>query len=179
MTGIRKAAVAGKWYPASAAQLAIEVDRYLESPSPSRPLSHLTALIAPHAGLMYSGPVAGYAYRELQDRPIETAVLVGPSHFIDFEGVALYTGGGFDSPLGVAEIDTGIAADLMAVSPVVRRDTAPHAREHSLEMQLPFLRRVAPTARIVPLLMGRQTARTATELAEALAAVAEPGCCGV
>jgi AmmeMemoRadiSam system protein B len=129
------------------------------------------AVIVPHAGLMYSGPVAAHAYRQLQGRSIETVVLIGPSHFTDFEGVALYPRGGFDSPLGVAEIDADIGAGLLAVSSIIRPDTAPHVREHSLEMQLPFLRRVAPAARIVPLLMGRQTAGTAARLADALTAV--------
>jgi hypothetical protein len=149
------------------------VDGYVEAASDGpRALDRLVALAAPHAGLMYSGPVAAYAYRQLRGRAIDVALLVGPSHFIGFDGVSVYRAGGFDTPLGVAEIDEACAAALMAATPVVVEHPAAHAREHSLEMQLPFLRRLAPAAKIVPLVMGFQTAATARSLGDALAAVA-------
>ena len=129
------------------------------------------ALISPHAGLMYSGPVAAHAYRLLVGRAFDVAVLVGPSHFVGFDGVAIVPSGGFETPFGVAPIDAACAADLSAATSIVREHPAAHAREHSLEMQLPFLQRVAPDAAIVPLVMGYQTAETAQALAEALASV--------
>ena len=170
MVGLRRAAVAGTWYPGSAAALAAEVDGYLAAADDAKRLRQLAAIIAPHAGLMYSGPVAAWAYRQLEGRSIDLAVLVGPSHFVSFEGVALYAGGGFESPLGAAYVDGECAARLLAASPIVHENRAPHEREHSLELQLPFLRRIAPQATIVPLLMGRQTAETARALGDALAA---------
>jgi AmmeMemoRadiSam system protein B len=121
---------------------------------------------------MYSGAVAGHAYRQLCNRTVETLVIVGPSHFETFDGVAVYARGGFASPLGVAEIDDMFAHDLLAATPVVHEDSRPHRREHSLEMQLPFIRRVAPQAKIVPLLVGLQTEDTARQLGEALGQVA-------
>jgi AmmeMemoRadiSam system protein B len=167
---LRKAAVAGSWYPAAAPALAAAVDGYLArvpaAPGPAR----LAALVAPHAGLIYSGPVAAHAYGLLRGRPIDTLVLVGPSHFMAFDGVALYAGEGFDTPLGPAPIDRDVAAACAAAAPFVRADAAPHEREHSLEMQLPFVRRTAPAAAIVPLLMGRQTAAAAEQLSDVLAA---------
>src|SRR5262245_27908618 len=102
---IRKAAVAGSWYPASPRALADEVDRYLEAVGEQASLASLVALVAPHAGLMYSGPVAASAYRLLRGRSFETIALVGPSHFVRFEGVSVHRGLGFDTPLGLAEID--------------------------------------------------------------------------
>lgn len=171
MRDIRPAAVAGTWYPANADQLTGEIDQYLSAAAATPPVSNLVALIAPHAGLMYSGPVAAHAYRQLRDRVVETVVIVGPSHFVGFDGVALYPTGGFGSPLGVAEIDDAFASDLMAETAVVHEDRAPHRREHSLEMQLPFVRRVAPHAKIVPLLVGHQTEETASALGEALGRV--------
>jgi len=167
---IRKAAVAGTWYPGTADDLAAAVDRHLAAArSGTSDLSRVLAIISPHAGLMYSGPVAAHAYRVLDGRSPDVIVLVGPSHFIDFEGIAVYADGGFETPLGVLEIDRACAADLMQATRIVHDDRPPHAREHSLAMQLPFLQRVAPAARIVPLLMGRQTAEAARELGEALA----------
>src|SRR4029453_13601459 len=131
----------------------------------------LVAIVAPHAGLMYSGPVAAHAYRLLRDSAFEVVVLVGPSHFVGFDGVAGVPAGGFETPFGIRKIAAGCAADLKAATPIVREHPAAHAREHSLEMQLPFLQRVAPSAAIVPLVMGYQTADTARLLGNALASV--------
>jgi AmmeMemoRadiSam system protein B len=169
MATIRKAAVAGTWYPGSSTALAAAVDAHLKTADTDVD-GDLVALVAPHAGLMYSGPVAAHAYRLLRDRQFEVAVLVGPSHFVGFDGVAAFPSGGFETPFGVAPIDDACAADVMAASPVVRMNPAVHGREHSLEMQLPFVQRVAPGIRIVPLLMGQQTAATARSLGDALAA---------
>jgi AmmeMemoRadiSam system protein B len=165
---IRKAAVAGSWYPGSARALSAELDAHLDRAT-SQVTGELVALVAPHAGLMYSGPVAAYAYRLVRDRPIETAVLVGPSHFVGFEGAAVYDAGGFETPFGTAVVDEECAARLVAASTVVRSNPAPHGREHSLEMQLPFLQYLSPSIKIVPVLMGYQTAATAKALGDALA----------
>ena len=169
---IRRAAVAGTWYPGSASALAAAVDRHLAAAARDGAVgcADLVGLVAPHAGLMYSGPVAAYAYRLLRQRAFDVAVLVGPSHFVGFDGVSIHPSGGFETPLGVAPIDEECAAALMRATPIVREHPAAHAREHSLEMQLPFLQRLAPDAKIVPLVMGFQTAETARALGDALAA---------
>src|SRR5689334_2437642 len=104
MSDIRPAAVAGTWYSASAERLAADVDGYLALARETPRMRDLVAIIAPHAGLMYSGPVAAYAYHQMVGRLIDLIVLVGPAHAGGFEGVALYAGGGFDSPLGVADV---------------------------------------------------------------------------
>src|SRR5439155_12208577 len=124
--------------------------------------------VAPHAGLMYSGPVAAHAYQLLRGRRFDVVVLVGPSHFVPFEGVAIVRSGGFETPFGVAPIDADVAGAIISATSVVFADASPHRREHSLEMQLPFVQRLAPAARIVPLVMGFQTAATAQALGEAL-----------
>ncbi len=172
MPNIRRPAVAGSWYPGAPADLASAVDGYLAAVVPASIAQSVPlALVAPHAGLVYSGPVAAYAYHTLLGHVIDVAILVGPSHFAGFDGVALYPSGNFETPLGVVRIDEACAADLLAAAPIVHVDTAPHGREHSLEMQLPFLHRVAPGTAIVPLLMGSQTAAAARALGDALAAV--------
>jgi hypothetical protein len=170
---IRRAAVAGTWYPGTAAPLAAAVDGYLAAADHDAAAvrGDLVALIAPHAGLMYSGPVAAHAYRLLRDRRFDVAVLVGPSHFVGFDGVALYPSGGFETPFGVLPIDEDCGRAIAAATPIVRPQPAAHAREHSLEMQLPFLARLAPGVPIVPLMMGYQTAVTAAALGDALALV--------
>ena len=168
MTNVRKAAVAGSWYPGSAAALAAAVDGYL-SAARRELTGEVTALIAPHAGLMYSGPVAAHAYHLLRGRSFDVAVLVGPSHFVAFDGVSVYAGGGFETPFGVASVDAECVRALLSSDSVVREYPTAHVREHSLEMQLPFLQRLAPEIPIVPLVMGHQTAATARALSESLA----------
>ncbi|MGE3512506.1 MAG: AmmeMemoRadiSam system protein B [Vicinamibacterales bacterium] len=171
----RRAAVAGSWYPGTATALAREVDGYLAAAATHRGapgrLREVCAVAAPHAGLPYSGPVAAHAYEQLRHRRIDVAVLVGPSHFVDFDGVALSSTDGFETPLGVVPIDRTVAAAFRAASPLIHDREAAHAREHSLEMQLPFLMRVCPAVPIVPLLIGRQTAATAAALGDALSRV--------
>ncbi len=169
MKSLRHAAVAGSWYPASAPALEAAVDAHLARASTMDVEGDLVALVAPHAGLMYSGPVAAHAYSLLKGRTFDVAILVGPSHFVAFDGVAVYLEGGFDTPLGAAPIDGEIASSLLRLSPAFGLHALAHAREHSLEMQLPFLRRLSPGTRIVPLLMGHQTEATADALASALA----------
>jgi MEMO1 family protein len=169
----RPAAVAGTWYPASPGALTREVDGYVAAAAPGAiPRGRLDAVIAPHAGLMFSGPVGAYAYQAAAaNGPFDVVILAGPSHFVAFDGVALYPSGAFDSPLGPAPIDEQLGAELLAASPLIHSLPAAHAREHSLEMQLPFIRRLLPGAAIVPLLMGHQTRETIRGLADALAKV--------
>lgn len=163
---VRPAAVAGTWYPGTAGALAREVDTYVAAAADALG-GEVRALIAPHAGLMFSGPVGAYAYKAAAPGSYDVAVLVGPSHFVAFDGVALYPEGAFDSPLGAAPIDAAGAA-AVAAFPVVQALTSAHRREHSLEMQLPFLRRLLPDVPIVPMLMGFQKRDTIVALAEAL-----------
>jgi AmmeMemoRadiSam system protein B len=117
---------------------------------------------------MFYGPGAAYAYKAAAAaRPYDVIALVGPSHFEGFEGVAVYPGTAFDSPLGLAAIDEeGVSA--VAGSAIVHKRKGPHEREHSLEMQIPFLRRLLPDIPIVPMLMGFQRRQTILDLADAL-----------
>lgn len=145
-----------------------EVDGYLARAGPG-PTGGVLAVIAPHAGLMYSGPVAAFSYRLVAHRTFDLVILAGPSHFVGFEGVALPEATRFDCPLGPVSVSDPDAEAILEASPVVHRRAAAHAREHSLEMQLPFVARVLPHVPIVPLLMGYQTRETVEELGRALA----------
>jgi hypothetical protein len=169
MVPVRRAAVAGSWYPAQPEALAREVDRYL-SAAGDLPAGRPLAIIAPHAGLMYSGPIAAHAYKLLYGHDIEIAVLVGPSHYVGFEGAAIYERGAFETPFGHAIIAEDCAAALVKASPLVAPHPTAHGREHSLEMQLPFLKRVLPDAQIVPIVMGYQRRETAYAVGDAIAA---------
>lgn len=159
--------MAGTWYPASKPALTRDVEGYLAAVG-NTVRGRVTAVIAPHAGLMFSGPVGAYAYEAARHGDYDVAVLVGPSHFVAFDGVALYPDGEFATPLGPAAIDSR-GSQAIASSPIVRPMPAAHRREHSLEMQLPFLKYVLPDVPIVPLLMGQQVRSTITALGAALA----------
>ena len=164
---LRPAAVAGTWYPGTPGALGREVDDYVAA-APDGPRGTIAAIVAPHAGIMFSGPVGACAYKAAARYDYDVAVLVGPSHFVSFDGVALYPEGAFACPFGPIAIDAATAAAIGA-SDVVRSLPSAHAREHSLEMQLPFLGRLLPGLPIVPLLMGHQRRDTIEQLAQALA----------
>ena len=150
---VREAAVAGLFYPGDPQALSDQLDALLLGAHP--PTRWPKALIVPHAGYVYSGPVAAQAYASLGAAAgdLRRVVLLGPSHREWFRGIALPQAQGFATPLGVVPIDTEAASKLRELSVVLVSDV-PHMREHSLEVQLPFLQRFAPHAKIVPLLAG-------------------------
>jgi AmmeMemoRadiSam system protein B len=169
-TVLRRAAVAGTWYPGRPDELGRQVDDVL-----ARARAQVTirpgvvGLIAPHAGLVYSGPTAAFAYAALGGTALDAAVLVGPSHYVAFDGVSIWPAGAFDTPFGPVPVAGDLARALLAFADLIRILPAAHTREHSLEMQVPFLARACPGLPIVPLVMGSQDRPTIEGLAEALA----------
>jgi AmmeMemoRadiSam system protein B len=164
----RRAAVAGSWYPGTREELAAAVDLQLARARPAPAPGRLVALISPHAGLVYSGPVAAWGYALLGPGTPSSVVLVGPSHRPDFAGAAVFARGVWETPLGAVPVDEELAAALLERgTPFALRPDA-HAREHSLEMQLPFLQRRVADLRIVPVLMGAQDRSAVDRLADGL-----------
>ncbi len=169
---IRPPAVAGLFYPREADALRGIVRSCLAqprtgngSPSPRPP----KALIVPHAGLVYSGPVAGSAYALLEPlrRRVRRVVLVGPSHRVAFHGLALSGADVFRTPLGDVPIDR-TAAEALADLRQVRVLDAAHAEEHSLEVQLPFLQETLDAFALLPLVAGEATSEEVAEVIEAV-----------
>jgi AmmeMemoRadiSam system protein B len=166
MLTVRPASVAGRFYPGDATALRKEVDRLLaavtvpeEEPTPK-------ALIVPHAGYAYSGPVAACAYARLirGGGDLKRVILLGPSHHAAFQGLALPEADAFETLLGTVAVDTAMLARI----PQVRRSEAIHGSEHALEVQLPFIQRVAPEAKLVPLLVGQAPPRQVADVLETL-----------
>ncbi len=152
-TDVRPAAVAGLFYPRDPQELSATVAALLaEQHVPAQPPK---ALIVPHAGYAYSGKVAAQAYASLGSaaRALRRVLLLGPSHREWFRGLAVPTVQAFATPLGQVRVDTAAVSRLCALPSVMRSDAA-HALEHSLEVQLPFLQHVAPSAEIVPVVAG-------------------------
>jgi hypothetical protein len=166
---IKEPAVAGSFYPADAAALRSSVDRYLSSASRSADRQRPMALIVPHAGHQYSGAIAAEGYARLKGRPISTVIMIGPSHHVHLKGVAVYPGDGMRTPLGVVPVDVKTARSLVSPADDIRPDAAPFAREHSLEVQLPFIQRAfGGKVSVVPLLVGSPTQASLASLSAAL-----------
>ena len=155
MPSVRPPAVAGLFYPASAAELRAAVEGYLREAPARNGEPAPKAVIAPHAGYVYSGPIAGSAFQTLAGAAgtIERVVLLGPSHFIPIRGLALPGHESFGTPLGTVKIQhRGAQASLRL--PQVRVVPEAHVREHSLEVELPFLQVLLGDFELVPLAVG-------------------------
>jgi AmmeMemoRadiSam system protein B/AmmeMemoRadiSam system protein A len=166
---IREPAVAGTFYPEDPDELAALVDGLLDAAESHLEADReLKALVCPHAGLRFSGAVAAETFACLKKRQISTVVLVGPDHYIGFEGIAVYPAGAFKTPLGEVWVDEELSNLFLEAGAGVRAAPEAHSREHALEVQLPFLQRVLPEANIVPVLMGFRSRSNVEVLANVL-----------
>jgi len=170
---LRRPAVSGLFYPAAAGELAQSVRAFLDAAPPAQGAPP-RAVIAPHAGYVYSGPIAGSAFARLAPLrgQIRRVVLIGPSHQVAFHGLAVPSADAFATPLGEVPVDRAAVQRLLALRQVVERDDA-HAHEHSLEVQLPFLQEVLGEFALVPLAAGDASAEEVAEVLELL--FDEPG----
>lgn len=165
MDDIRKPAVAGMFYPEDKINLKRTINNFLASvPAENfnyfkkNSIDNIFGIISPHAGYIYSGPVAAYGYSLLKNRTFDTVILIGPSHYNLFDGYALPGYQSFRTPLGDIEVDTEFTARLVKEgSGAFDYVNTAHIKEHSLEVQLPFLQTVLEESfKIVPVLMGTQ-----------------------
>ena len=170
MATIRRAAVAGAFYPGDPRQLAAEVDELLGGVEKFEPrFGHPKALIVPHAGYIYSGAVAAAAYDELAPARgiVKRVVLFGPVHRVPVRGLAMPVSEVFETPLGQVALDGEAAVGLAGLRQVVRSEPA-HAMEHSLEVQIPFLQRVLGGFSLVPVAVGAANVAEVAEVIERL-----------
>jgi AmmeMemoRadiSam system protein B len=168
---VRPPAVAGSFYPLDPKRLAAEVGALLEQALPPRGVRPI-ALVVPHAGFAYSGLIAADAWRQAQGHRYDLVVLLGTNHTAGFfTGISVFLGSGFRTPLGVAEVDGEAASALLAADHDCSSDPAPHEREHSIEVQLPFVQTVLPGVPILPVVVGDEDPRLCARLGVALANV--------
>lgn len=163
---VRPPSVAGAFYPGDAADLGRTVDALVvgDAPAPAP-----KALVLPHAGYVYSGPIAGHGYATVLPAVarIERVLLLGPAHFVPVAGLATTDADAWATPLGAVEIDDE-ASEVALRQPGVSVAEPAHAPEHSLEVHLPFLQRLLPSFRVLPLVVGRADADTVAGLLDAL-----------
>lgn len=161
---VRRAAVAGAFYPDNAQELRSVIEGYLQATNNTN--RKPKAIIVPHAGYAYSGPVAASAYaRFLGERGVNRVVLLGPSHRVGFYGLATTMAEAYETPLGCVPLETSTLRDLETMPQVQCLDRA-HEQEHSLEVQVPFLQTVLPSFYLIPLVVGEALASEVGEVLE-------------
>jgi AmmeMemoRadiSam system protein B len=167
MENVRQPAVAGQFYPGTAEPLQEMLTEFLEDITPTDLVPK--AIIAPHAGYIYSGPIAASAYAHLGDagETIRRVVLLGPAHRVSVQGVAASSADAFATPLGTIPVDKAAVSAIVKLPQVQFRDDA-HAFEHSLEVHLPFLQNLCDDFSIVPLAVGGASTAEVAEVLEAL-----------
>jgi len=157
---IKEPSVAGTFYPADKKELKDTIDTFLSKVNRIPGEGNIIALISPHAGYRYSGQVAAYGYKHIQDRDIRKIILIGQSHHEGFKGASVYTNGSFKTPLGNVEIDEKSAKKLLNENADVKFYPEAFAKEHSIEVQLPFLQSMLKDFTIIPILIGSPTRQT-------------------
>ncbi len=169
--GTRKPVWAGSFYYGDADELSKYIDFFLQNVKiDSFPSGKIVALIAPHAGYGYSGLVAAHAYSLVQGKDYETVVIIGPSHRYGFKDCSIYLKGAYETPLGTVEVNEALASELSEATGFKYVPQA-HQQEHSIEVQIPFIQKVLPKTKIVPVLMGIQSRKTITTLANGLSEI--------
>jgi MEMO1 family protein len=168
---VRSPAVAGQFYPESASILKLAIEKFMGdalTPQTKKPL----AIVVPHAGYVYSGQICADGWNQVRGGAYDIVILLGTNHTAPgLRKIALYPGGGFRTPLGTAMVDGDLVAAILAASPDCVSDAGPHVREHSIEVQVPFVQVLFPQARIVAAIVGDSDAALCNRFGTALASV--------
>jgi len=165
---IRPPAVAGRFYPGEPARLSAQLDSFLADQTHAERICARACLV-PHAGYIYSGAVAAAVYLRVEIPA--RVILTGPRHFPRGAPLAILSEGAWQTPLGLAQINQGLARKIAHACPLLREDQVAHSAEHSLEVQVPFLQRLAPAFTFVPIVLGAVPYDELETLGRALAKV--------
>jgi AmmeMemoRadiSam system protein B/AmmeMemoRadiSam system protein A len=157
---VKEPSVAGQFYPADKKALGEMVNGFIVKAPQGKGEGKIIALISPHAGYVYSGQVAAYGYRQIQGHEIKNIILLGVSHRSTFMGASVYTKGRFKTPLGEVKINEPLAQSFLNEAAEVKYFPEAFEKEHSIEVQLPFLQTVLKDFMIIPILIGTPTQKT-------------------
>jgi len=174
---IREPAVAGLWYPANKDSLKIMIQELLNNVQAHKGSYKIYGIIAPHAGYVFSGKTAAYAFKQLESQEFKTIIILGPYHGpkrnttprVTEKGVSVYIGKAYRTPLGLANIDVELAQKIIQASDVIKFIPEAHIDEHSVEAEIPFLQSVLRDFKIVPIVMIDQSFETCRIVADAIA----------
>ncbi len=165
---IKEPNVSGQFYTSNPARLSAELDGYLKAAKVQPSDKKIGIIISPHAGYQYSGPVAAYGFKAASKNKYSTIVILAPSHHFGFQGGGVWKDGGYKTPLGVAPVDEAFCQALIAQNAEYVDDRAVFAEEHSLEMEVPYIQKIFPDAKIVPVILGQNDPKLCKAMAEAL-----------
>jgi hypothetical protein len=168
---VRAPAVAGMFYEKSPDALRKTIDEMLSRVELPKVEGTVCGLVSPHAGYVYSGFTAAHAFKLLEGRKYDCVITVGPSHREYFDGISIYSGDAYETPLGKVPINHEIRSELLHGEKNITASVAGHRAEHSLEVQLPFLQRVLKEFSVVPIIMGDQRRQLCEQLSDVLARV--------
>ncbi len=160
--------VSGQFYSDDPAQLTKDIDNFFVLSGQKSFTQKVDMILAPHAGYVFSGPVAAYSFKAVSDKKYSTIVVIAPSHFFSFEGISVWNKGGFKTPLGVVSVDEDFTAKLLKKGENFNYEPSVFEREHAVEVELPFLQKTFKDFQIVPILMGRPQHKVCENLASAL-----------
>jgi len=162
--------VSGQFYPSSKEALSEQVDGFFNKAKDNSDIKNkdILAVISPHAGYDYSGQVAAYGFKALEGKSYDTVIILAPSHYYAFSGASVYKSGFFNTPLGNIEIDSDLAKDLIAVYDKADFFPAAFSKEHSIEVELPFLQKALSNFKILPIVCGQMDFQDSRDLAEAI-----------
>jgi hypothetical protein len=169
---VRPPTAAGLFYEISPDILRENIDQYLKIARVPKLKGTVRALVSPHAGYVYSGLAAAHAYKMIQGSNYDCVIVVGPSHREYFDGVSIYPGDAYETPLGEIPINKEIREELLKEQTAIILSDRGHRSEHSIEVQLPFLQTVLGDFSFVPIIIGDQRRQLCNELAEAIVRVA-------
>ena len=164
---IKEPNVSGQFYDADPEVLTKDVASYIAGASVS-PQENVPMIIAPHAGYVYSGGVAGYSFKTVSEQKPKTIIVLAPSHFYPFDGVSVWSQGGMKTPLGVVPVDEEFTKALLAADPKFIDDPKAFDREHGLEVEIPFLQETYQDFKIVPVILGQMSFPLCEKLAQTL-----------
>jgi len=170
---IRHQQVAGYFYPAEKEKLQNDITLMLQISKTEKSFDKIFGIVSPHAGYVYSGKTAAYAYNLLKDKNYKTVIVISPSHSEYFPGISIYDGDAYETPLGIVEIDQELTDKLVENSKIIFRGIQGHRKEHALEVQIPFLQSVLTNFKIVPIVMGDQNKMFVDELAEKISKITD------
>lgn len=173
MNKIRKAVVAGYFYPSNPQKLLYELETLLSISNPNLNLQNIVGIVSPHAGYIYSGRTAAFAYSLLKGKEINKVIIISPSHREYFPGICIYDGDGFETPLGIVEVDTLLVDKMVNDNRIIYKGIEGHREEHAIEVQIPFLQRMLKEFKIIPIVMGDQGKIYVDELANKIPQVAD------
>jgi len=164
----RKPVVSGIFYPGSAEELKEKIDNLLNKVEKEELKGELIGLIVPHAGYDYSGEIAAYAYKQLEGKKIDTVILIGESHYHRFPGASIGNYQSYHTPLGEVEVDNDLAINMIKYEDAIKFYPQVHQREHSLEVQLPFLQTLLKDFKIIPIILGERSSKLSSNICEAI-----------